>query len=99
MKKEKPIGVILCIFLIYITFHAYAGELSPGLSEKLQHTHHKEHIAVIVRMADQANLKTLTHDITEKNKDLRSRKVIRALKATALEIETQTKRKLTEKPH
>jgi len=72
------------IFFMHITFPAYAGELSPGLSEKLQYTHHKEHIAVIVRMADQANLKTSTHDVTEKNKALRSRKVIRALKATAL---------------
>jgi len=84
MKKIKITGAFFNIILILITSHAYAGELSPGLSEKLQCTHYTEHIAVIVRMADQANLKTLTHDITEKNKDLRSRKVIRALKATAV---------------
>jgi subtilisin family serine protease len=84
MKKIKSRWMAFGIFFMCITFPAYAGELSPGLSEKLQYTHHKEHIAVIVRMADQANLKTSTHDITEKNKALRSRKVIRALKATAI---------------
>ncbi|MCK5422484.1 MAG: hypothetical protein KAJ08_09975, partial [Deltaproteobacteria bacterium] len=84
MKKIKSRWMAFGIFFMCITFPAYAGELSPGLSEKLQYTPNKEHIAVIVRMVDQAKLKTSTHDITDKNKDLRSRKVIRALKATAI---------------
>lgn len=81
MKKTIHTGIALATMLM--TFYAYAGEVSPGLSETLQHTHPSEHIAVIVRMADQANWKALTHGSVATDKDFRSRITIRALKAMA----------------
>ncbi len=84
MKKIKFTGVFFNIILILITSYAYAGELSSGLSERLQNANHNDSLSVIVRMADQADLKTSIQDITRKNRALQSRKVIRALKATAI---------------
>jgi subtilisin family serine protease len=85
MMKIKSLVTILVIILIQIASHAYAGELSPGLSERLQYVNHKEYLPVIVRMADQADLNTATQDIMGRNKALRSRNVIRSLQATATE--------------
>ncbi len=69
--------------IILISFHAHAGELSSGLLERLHNAHYKEQLSVIVRMADQADLKASTQRIIGRNKALRSRNVIRALKTTA----------------
>ena len=60
-----------------------AGELSPGLSEKLQYTGAEKHLSVIVRMAVQTDLTDFNSGIVGRNKALRSRRVIRALQATA----------------
>ena len=81
--KIKSLVTILVIILIQITSYAYAGELSLGLSERLPYANPKEHLSVIVRMADQADLNTATQGIMGRNKALRSRNVIRSLQATA----------------
>jgi len=84
MKKIKSIGTLSIIVLIQITSHAYAGELSIELSERLHYANHSEYLSVIVRMIEQADLRALTLGIAERNKALRSRCVIRTLKATAI---------------
>ncbi|MCK5010649.1 MAG: S8 family serine peptidase [Deltaproteobacteria bacterium] len=81
MKKIKFTSVTFTIILI--SFHAHAGELSSGLLERLHNAHHKEQLSVIIRMADQADLKASTQRIIGRNKALRSRNVIRTLKTTA----------------
>ena len=81
MKKIKLASVTFTIILI--AFHAHAGELSSGLLEKLHNAHYKEQLSVIIRMADQADLKAPTQRIIGRNKALRSMNVIRALKTTA----------------
>ncbi len=81
--KIESLVTILFIILIHITSPAYAGELSPGLSERLQYVNHKEYLPVIVRMVDQADLRDSTQDIMGRSKALRSRNVIRSLQATA----------------
>ena len=83
MMKIKFLVTILVIILIHITSHAYAGELSLGLSERLPYANPKEYLSVIVCMADQADLNTATQGIMGRNKALRSRNVIRSLQATA----------------
>ena len=84
MKKIKSIGSLSIITLIQFTSHAYAGELSIGLSEKLQQVNNKGYLSVIVRMVEQADLRASTLGIAGRNKALRSRCVIRTLKATAI---------------
>lgn len=84
MKKIKSFFTTFAIILTFIASHAYTGELSTGLSERLQQVNHKGYLSVIVRMADQADLRALTLDISGRNKALRSRCVIRALKTTAI---------------
>jgi len=84
MKKIKFIVTIFATILTFIASHAYAGQLSPELSETLQQVNHKEYLSVIVRMEDQTDLKASTLGIVGRNKALRSRKVIKALKATAI---------------
>ena len=83
MKKTKLIRTIFAAIVIQTSSHVYAGELSPGLSERLQLIQHKEHISVIVRMADQADLNVAIKGIMGRNKAIRSRNVIRALQSTA----------------
>ena len=85
MKKSKLLYIISAIFLIFIKSPVYAGDLSPVLSERLKSIQHKEYISVIVRMADQVDLKAATQGIMGKNKALRSRNVIRSLQVTATE--------------
>ena len=85
MKKIKFIAILSAIIFTQIISHVYAGELSLGLSERLQYANHKEYISVIVRMADQTNLNAATRGIMGGNKALRSRNVIRSLQATATE--------------
>lgn len=84
MKQTKLIVTLLAILLVHTAPPVSAGELSPELSEKIQHTNHKAFLSVIIRMADQVDLRASTLDITGRKKVLRSRQVIKVLKATAL---------------
>lgn len=76
------------IILLCTVSHTYAGELSPGLSERLQSVNAREYLSVIVRMEAQADLHSLNTGITGRKKALRSRRVIRALQVTAKERQT-----------
>ena len=76
MKKIKFKATIFNIILILITSPAHAGELSSELLERLHNAHHKEQLSVIIRMADQADLKASTQRIIGRNKALCSRNVI-----------------------
>jgi len=79
----KAISTISAIYLILITSHVFGENLSPELSARLQYVSHKEHISVIVHMADQADLNAATQSIIERKKALQSRNVIRALQTTS----------------
>jgi len=76
------------IILMCTVSHTYAGELSPGLSERVQSVNSREYLSVIVRMERQADLHSLNPGITGRKKALRSRRVIRALQVTAKERQT-----------
>lgn len=54
------------------------------MSDRLQYAHHKDYLSVIIRMSDQADLRASTLSITGRNKALRSRQVIKALRTTAI---------------
>ena len=84
MKKIKSIGTIFAIILIYIAPHAYAGGFSIELSERLYYANHSEYLSVIVRMVEQSDLRAATLGIVRRNKALRSKNVIKALKAAAI---------------
>ena len=83
MIRIQFLNAIIIALIIQTGSHVHAGELSLGLSERLQSTQHKEYISVIVRMAEQSKLKIATKSILDKNKSLRSRKVIKELQFTA----------------
>jgi subtilisin family serine protease len=85
MKKTKLICLVFTTILIQTTFHVSAGELSPGLLERLQSIEQNDYTSVILRMSKQTNLKTATKGIIGKNKALRSKNVIKALQTTATE--------------
>jgi len=85
MKIMKCLNAILIITFIQISPYVYAGELSIGLSERLQYVQEEEYISAIIRMTDQADLKVATKGIVGRNKALRSRNVIRKLQSTAKE--------------
>jgi subtilisin family serine protease len=84
MNKTKFTTTLSAIIFTQLISHVYAGELSLGLSERLQHAKHKEYISVLVRMADQTNLNAAAQDITGRSKASRSRNVINTLRKTAI---------------
>ena len=75
MVRIQFLNAIIIALIIQTGSHVHAGELSLGLSERLQSTQHKEYISVIVRMAEQSKLKIATKSILDKNKSLRSRRL------------------------
>ncbi len=75
------------IIVLYVVLHcvpSYAGELSPGLSEKLLVTGPDTMVPVIVRMAVPENLKTVPLGTPERNNPVRLKQVILSLKSSAL---------------
>ena len=78
-------GTFILVLIMLQGVPSYAGEVSPGLSEKLQSTGAGSMVPVIVRMSVQANLKATTEGIRGRNKLVRLKKVIQSLKKTALD--------------
>ena len=78
-------GMFILVLIVLHSLPSYGGEVSPGLSEKLQAIGASSMVSVIVRMSIQANLKNTTEGMTGRNKPVRLKKVIQSLKKTALE--------------
>ena len=85
MERTKFAGSIFALILTLTISRAYAGELSPGLSEIVQHASPEKYLSVIIRMKIQTDLESLNFGIVGRNKALRSKRVIRTLQATAKE--------------
>ena len=77
-------GVILCCILVLPWSPSSAGEVSRGLSEALGKKASNIMVPVIVRMSAQTNLSRETRDIPRGEKGLRLKRVMQALKKTAL---------------